>query len=263
MTHADQNDLAGRRALVCGASRGIGLACARELASRGARVTILSRDPARLDEILTTLPGTGHERVAVDIGDPAALESAVQAALDQGGVFHILVNNSGGPASGPLHLADPKALAPAFLQHVVAAQTLARLILPGMREAGYGRILNIISTSVKTPLPGLGVSNTVRGAMANWGKTLATEVAGWGITVNNILPGATRTERLASLIAARAERESRSTSEVETAMRNQIPAGRFAEPEEIGAAVGFLASPAAAYITGINLPVDGGRTPSL
>jgi len=251
------------RALVCGASRGIGLACARELAARGARVTLLARDTARLDAELGSLPGGGHTRIAADVGDLADLEASVRSSIVSGGAYHILVNNSGGPASGPLHLADPEALLPAFTQHVAAAQVLVRLLLPGMREAGYGRVINIISTSVKTPLPGLGVSNTIRGAMANWAKSLANEVAAWGVTVNNLLPGATRTERLASLIAARAQREQSDPESVETAMLRQIPAGRFAEPEEIAAAAGFLASPAAGYITGINLPVDGGRTPSL
>jgi 3-oxoacyl-[acyl-carrier protein] reductase len=150
-----------------------------------------------------------------------------------------------------------------FAQHVGSAHTTTRLVLPGMREAGYGRVINIISTSVKQPIPGLGVSNTVRGAMASWAKTLSAEVAKDGITVNNVLPGATRTERLEQLIAGKASRAGATPEAVAAAMEAEIPAGRFADPSEVAQAVVFLASPEAAYITGINLPVDGGRTASL
>jgi len=260
------NELAGRRALVCGASRGIGRAVAVELAGRGAEILLLARDAAALDEVRAGLPagdGRNHRAVAADMSDTARLHEQLAALAAESSPVHILVHNSGGPSPGPLVDADPESFASAFVQHVVAGQVLVQALLPGMKEAGYGRIVQIISTSVKQPLPGLGVSNTIRGAVANWAKTLAGEVAPFGITVNNVLPGATRTERLESLIRARADREGCTPAEVEKAMQAAIPAGRFADPEEIARAVAFLASPGAAYITGINLPVDGGRTGSL
>jgi 3-oxoacyl-[acyl-carrier protein] reductase len=259
-------ELAGRRALVCGASRGIGRAVAGELAARGAEILLLARDAAALEQVksaLTTGEGRGHRAVVADMSDTGRLREQVAALVADTGPIHVLVHNSGGPPPGPLVEADPESFAAAFVQHVVAGQVLVQALLPGMKDAGYGRIVQIISTSVKQPLPGLGVSNTIRGAVASWAKTLAGEVARFGITVNNVLPGATRTERLESLIRARADREGRTPAEVETAMQAAIPAGRFANPEEIARAVAFLASPGAAYITGINLPVDGGRTGSL
>lgn len=262
----DEVSLRGKRALVCGASRGIGRACAVELARIGAEIVLLARDEAALREVQGGLLRTGgqaHRVVVADLGQPDTVHDRIGSLLGELGSIQILINNSGGPASGPVHEAEPEVFAPAFIQHVVAAQTLTRLLLSGMQSVEYGRVINIISTSVKQPIPGLGVSNTIRGAMASWAKTLATEVAGSGVTVNNVLPGATRTERLRSLIAGKAEREGKSVMEVERATLAAIPAGRFAEPEEIGRVVAFLASPDASYITGINLPVDGGRTLSL
>jgi len=258
--------LAGRRALVCGASRGIGRAVARELAERGAEVFLLARDAASLDEVCASLPAGGgreHRAIAADMGDTERLAGIVSSLAAERGPVQVLLHNGGGPPPGPLAEADPSSFPSPFLQHVVAGQILVQALLPGMKEEGYGRIVNIISTSVKQPIPGLGVSNTIRAAVANWAKTLAGELAPFGITVNNVLPGATRTERLESLIQARAEREGRDPAEVEARMKAAIPARRFAEPEEIARAVAFLASEEAAYITGINLPVDGGRTASL
>jgi len=260
------NGLTGRRALVCGASRGIGRAVAMELAGRGAEILLLARNAAALEEVRAALPaaeGRDHRTMAADMSDTTRLREQVAGLAAESDPIHVLVHNSGGPSPGPLVDAEPESFASAFAQHVVAGQVLVQALLPGMKRAGYGRIVQIISTSVKQPLPGLGVSNTIRGAVANWAKTLAGEVASHGITVNNVLPGATRTERLESLIRARADREGRTPAEVEAARQAAIPAGRFAEPEEIARAVAFLASPEAAYITGINLPVDGGRTGSL
>jgi 3-oxoacyl-[acyl-carrier protein] reductase len=174
-----------------------------------------------------------------------------------------LVNNTGGPAAGPVLDASAEAFLSAFTHHLLVNQKLAQLVVPGMRRAGYGRIVNVISTSVKAPLHGLGVSNTVRAAVGNWAKTLATELAPSGITVNNVLPGATATERLSAIIEGRAQRTGRPYSEIEHEMKAEVPMGRFADPAEIAAAVAFMASPAASYITGINIPVDGGRTPNL
>jgi 3-oxoacyl-[acyl-carrier protein] reductase len=257
-------DLAGRHALVCGASEGIGRAAARELALLGADVTVLARRAAVLEELVAALPcraGQRHDALAADVGDTDALSAAVRQLADAAPV-QVLVNNTGGPPGGPVHAADSDAFLDAFRKHLLANQALVQAVLPGMRAAGYGRVINVISTSVKEPIAGLGVSNTIRGAVASWAKTLAGELAADGITVNNVLPGFTRTGRLASLIAARAT-DGRSEDAVAAGMLATVPAARFAEPEEVAAAIAFLASPAAAYINGINLPVDGGRTRSL
>lgn len=255
-------DLRDRHALVCGASQGIGLATARELASLGARVTLLARSADRLRTLAGELPGDGHGWVAADTADSSSLASRA-AALVASGPVHILVNNSGGPPPGALHEAAPSALENAMRQHVVACQILAQALVPGMREAGYGRIVNIISTSVKEPISGLGVSNTARWAVAAWAKTLAGELGPDGITVNNVLPGFTDTPRIEQIIRTRAQRGGCSEQAVFEEMVANVPLRRFARPEETAAAVAFLCSPAAGYISGINLPVDGGRTRSL
>jgi 3-oxoacyl-[acyl-carrier protein] reductase len=176
---------------------------------------------------------------------------------------HILVNNAGGPPGGPITEAKPDDFLAALRSHLLTSHLLVQAVLPGMRAAGYGRIVNIISTSVKQPIKGLGVSNTTRGAMASWAKTLAGEVARDGITVNNVLPGSTRTARLTGLIDARARTSGRPAAAIEQEMLDEIPMGRFAEPAEVAAAVAFFASPAAGYITGVSLAVDGGRTTAL
>jgi 3-oxoacyl-[acyl-carrier protein] reductase len=262
-------DLTGRTAFVGGSTQGIGRAVALELAQLGARVVLAARDENRLRETAKALPtptGARHRWLAADFAHPIALLAALDQLLADelaDAPIHILVNNTGGPAGGPVLTATPDAFRATFEQHLVVNQLLAQRLVPGMRAAGYGRIINIISTSVKAPLPNLGVSNTIRAAVASWAKTLATELALANITVNNVLPGATRTARLEAIVGARAHTSGRSIDEIETEMRREVPAGRFAEAHEIAAAVAFLASPAAAYITGINLPVDGGRLTSL
>ncbi len=255
-------DLQGQRALVCGATQGIGRAVAMALAAQGARVTVLARKADALDHVVTALPGEGHQALPADLSATAELEQAVDRALGEGS-FTILVNNAGGPPPGPAHNAQVVEFEQAMRLHLFAFHTLVRQLLPGMREAGHGRIINIISTSVKQPLPDLGVSNTVRAAVANWAKTLANELGPWNITVNNVLPGATATERLEAIIRAKAERTGSSEEEVAAHMRAEIPLRRFALPEEVAAAVAFLAGPGGSYVSGINLPVDGGRTASL
>jgi 3-oxoacyl-[acyl-carrier protein] reductase len=257
--------LNGRRALVCGASRGIGRAVAQALASAGAEVIAVARDSAALSEVVATLStaaGQSHQSVELDLGDREALATSIQELAATTPV-QIVINNTGGPAAGPAIEADPGEFEAAFAQHVLAAQRIARALLPGMKNAGYGRIINIISTSVKEPIPGLGVSNTIRGAMASWAKTLSRELGPFGITVNNVLPGFTATERLDYIFQGRAEKSGQSIDAVRQQAVASVPAGRFAKPAEIANAVAFLASPAAAYINGINLPVDGGRTGSL
>jgi 3-oxoacyl-[acyl-carrier protein] reductase len=201
--------------------------------------------------------------LVADYTQPDSVAHAVQDFLTKGNTVHILVNNTGGPAAGPVLDAQPEAFVAAFAQHLINNQRLAQAVVPGMRASGYGRIVNVISTSVKAPLHGLGVSNTVRAAVGNWSKTLANELAVDGITVNNVLPGATQTERLTAIIDGRAARTGRTSAEVAQEMIDEVPMRRFAQPGEIAAAVAFLASPAASYITGINVPVDGGRTPNL
>jgi 3-oxoacyl-[acyl-carrier protein] reductase len=255
-------DLTGRNALVCGASRGIGQATAVALSNLGANLTLVARDPERLAQTLgnlSTRDGQAHHSISADVHDSESWASALADLLDNRGVFHILVNNSGGPPAGPLHLADPEAFVAPFRQHLVANHIAVQQLLPGMRDAQYGRVINIISTSVKEPIKGLGVSNTIRGAVASWAKTLAGELAADGITVNNVLPGFTDTERLDYIFTNKAEKTGKSKDDVIAEALAQIPAGRFAEPSEIANAIAFLASPAAAYINGVSLAVDGGR----
>jgi 3-oxoacyl-[acyl-carrier protein] reductase len=259
-------DLHGRRAVVCGSTRGIGLASARELALLGATCVLVARDQAALEQTARELPsprGQRHETLPLDFDDIESVRGAAKALASGEAHPVILVNNTGGPPGGRAIDADVEEYIRAFRQHVLASQTLAQALMPGMKQAGYGRIINIISTSVKAPIAGLGVSNTIRGAMASWAKTLAAELAPMGITVNNVLPGFTDTDRLRSLIATRASKSGTSEQAVEQEMRASVPTGRFGTAEEIAAAVAFLASPAAAYVNGINLPVDGGRTPTL
>jgi 3-oxoacyl-[acyl-carrier protein] reductase len=258
-------DLTGKRALVCGASQGIGEAVARRLAAQGAEVILLARSLDRLARLSTEL-SSGHSRpqvLALDLGDHSAAAREVGRELAGHGPIQILINNAGGPVAGPLLEAGPEAFQKGFAEHVLASQLLASLLVPGMKEAGYGRIVNIISISAKQPIPNLGVSNTIRGAMSSWAKTLAGDLAPHGITVNNLLPGYTDTPRLQSLMKQTAEQSGESVESILTRWRDLVPAGRFARPEEIAAAIGFLVSPAAAYITGIHLPVDGGRLSTL
>ena len=255
-------ELNNRTALVCGASQGIGAATAMELAQLGCSVIALARSQDKLKQLVASLPGTGHRYVCCDLGDRKALEQAITAELTSGPI-HILINNTAGPKPGPIAEADEEAFLGAFQNHILVGSLLTRLLLDGMKADGYGRIINIISTSVKQPIANLGVSNTIRGAMASWSKTLSMEVASFGITSNNILPGYTTTPRLTSLIESAAAKQGKSTEAISEQWRNLVPARRFGAPEEVAAAAAFLASPAASYINGINLPVDGGRTGSL
>jgi 3-oxoacyl-[acyl-carrier protein] reductase len=255
--------LEGKTALVCGASRGMGRACAAEFARQGARVVLAARGEETLRQTLETLDPGPHRILCVDFRDPTVVRTFAQRLVAEMGAIQILLNNSGGPPSGPILDAPPEAFEVALKSHLIASQLLSQILVPGMKGSGYGRIVNIISTSVKQPIRGLGVSNTVRAAMASWAKTLSAELAPFGITVNNILPGATRTERLTEIIRERSRATGRSEGEIEEEMRREIPAGRFGHPEEIAAVAAFLAGPGASYITGASLPVDGGRTLAL
>ncbi|OON70797.1 SDR family oxidoreductase [Hymenobacter sp. CRA2] len=260
------DQLTDRRAVVCGSTQGIGRAAAELLAARGAHVTLIARNEDALREAAAALPaehGQQHDYVVADFSRPDELQAKLAEYVAAHPAVHILVNNTGGPAGGPLLSASIDQLRAALEQHLICNHLLAQALVPGMKAAGYGRIINIISTSVKQPLPNLGVSNTTRGAVASWAKTLANELGPHGITVNNVLPGATLTQRHHSLLEARSASTGQAVDELEAQMRRLIPAGRFGEAEEVAAAVAFLASPLASYINGINLPVDGGRTGSL
>lgn len=258
-------NLAGRHALVCGASEGIGRAAAHELALLGASVTVLARRREALEAVVAALPrdrGQRHGLLVADVSRRDGLRASVEALATESPV-HILVNNTGGPPAGPLFEAEAEAFLDAFGKHVLANQTLVQAVVPGMRAARWGRIVNVVSTSVYEPIPGLGVSNTTRGAVAGWAKTLSRELAPDGITVNNVLPGFTETSRIAQLVRERMAATGKSEAEVRAAMCAAVPMGRFARPEETAAAIAFLCSPAAAYITGVSLAVDGGRMQSI
>lgn len=253
-------------ALVTGAARGIGRACAEALAGAGAGVTLIARDEAALRAVGGTIARPRRATVdfiVADFRDPPAVRERVEGYIRDNHGFEILVNNTGGPPAGPIVEARPEEFASAVSMHVLCNHLLVQALLPGMKQAGYGRIVNIVSTSVREPIPGLGVSNTTRSAVAGWAKSLARELGPFGITVNNVLPGYTATARLGALIDRQAELAGKPRNEIELNMRAGIPLGRFAEPAEIAAAVVFLASPAASYITGVSLPVDGGRLASI
>ena len=243
-------NLDGKRALVCGGTSGIGKAAAISLSECGSEVVILSRS------------ASGENTLTCDLEDLDSLTISVTKEIEKNGNFEILINNSGGPPSGPLIDATPHDFEKAFRRHVLASQTLVQLILPGMKTANYGRIINIISTSVKEPIPGLGVSNTIRGAMASWSKTMSKELPP-SITINNVLPGFTNTERLTELKKTLSEQKGISQEEVENTWLSTVPEGRLADPSELGKVVAFLSSPAASFVRGTSIPVDGGRTGSI
>lgn len=256
--------LNNKYALVCGSTAGIGKATALALAAEGVQITLIARNEDKLKTTLKELPQhRNHDYIVADFSNPTELKAKVEAYVKAHHGFHILLNNTGGPKGGPVFSAELDEFESAFTQHLKCNHVLAQAVVPFMKNEGYGRIINVISTSVKQPLDGLGVSNTIRGAVANWSKTLANELGQYGITVNNVLPGATGTERLTEIIKNKSVKSGSTEEEAAHAMKNAVPAKRFAKPEELADAITFLASERAGYINGINLPVDGGRTKSL
>ena len=256
--------LNNKNALVCGSTQGIGKATAMLLAAEGVNVTLVARNEDRLKQVLAELPShRNHSYIVADFSNPVDLQEKVSDFISKNHGFHILINNTGGPRSGSILDASLEDFENAFTQHLKCNHVLAQTTIPFMKKEGFGRIVNVISTSVKEPIPGLGVSNTIRNAVGNWSKTLSIEVGALGITVNNVLPGFTDTERLTEIISIKAKQAGTSNEEMAEIMKNYTPAKRFAKPEETANAIVFLTSECASYINGINVPVDGGRTKSL
>ena len=257
--------LDGKTAVVCGSSQGIGLAIAEELALLGANCILLARNETALQDAMVGLDTSNrqlHSFAVADFNNPDQVKEVIEG-IAAATTVHILVNNTGGPPAGPIEQAVPEQFLIAFNQHLICNHILTTAVVPGMREAGYGRIINIISTSVRIPLKNLGVSNTIRGAVASWAKSMANELGRYNITVNNILPGFTRTQRLSSIVSMTANRKNSPEEAVEKEMQEEVPLRRFGEPEEVANLAAFLASPAASYISGVSIPVDGGRTGSI
>jgi 3-oxoacyl-[acyl-carrier protein] reductase len=258
-------NLGGKKAVVCGSTQGIGKATAIELALLGANVTLVARNEEKLKGALSELStdaGQKHDYMVADFNVPDDLSQKIHRYADANAV-HILINNTGGPPAGPAIEAMPEEFVRAFSNHLLCNQIMVQAFVPGMKRAGYGRIVNVISTSVKIPIRGLGVSNTIRGAVASWAKTLSLELGQFGITVNNVLPGATMTSRHEMVMSEASKKSGKTVEQVKDEMLSQIPAGRFGDSRETGGVIAFLCTPAAAYINGINVPVDGGRTGSL
>ena len=254
--------LQNKNALVCGSTQGIGKATAILLAKEGVNVTLIARNEEKLKAVLSELESDKqcHSYLVADFSKPEELRKVIENSNLQ---FHILVNNTGGPRSGAILDATLDEFQQAFSQHLLCNHILVQAVVPFMKTQCFGRIINVISTSVKEPIPGLGVSNTIRNAVGNWSKTLAEEIGSHGITVNNVLPGFTETVRLSEIIKIKAKNENKSIEQMAEMMKSYSPAKRFAKPEETASAIVFLASEKASYINGINLPVDGGRTKSL
>ncbi len=257
--------LEGKYAVICGSTQGIGLSIAEELALLGANCTLIARNEDGLKAAVYTLDSAlrqQHGYLLADFNDPDQVRIVIENHTKKNPV-HILVNNSGGPAAGPIIEASEESFINIFNQHLICNHILTKAVTPFMKREGYGRIINIISTSVKIPLKNLGVSNTIRGAVASWAKSMANELGQFNITVNNILPGFTTTQRLSSLIENIAKKGNTVVDIVKKNMIEEVPMKRFGAPSEIAAVAAFLASPAASYVNGVSIPVDGGRTGSI
>ena len=260
------SSLVGLNALICGSTSGIGFSTAKEFAKLGANVTLFSRNEEKLNEclsLLSHLNNQEHQYLVGDFNEPNDIQSIINDHIGAGNNYHILINNSGGPKGGPIIEAKISEFMETFNRHLICNHVLAIELLNGMKKFNFGRIINIISTSVKEPIQGLGVSNTIRGSVASWAKTLSIEIAKYGITVNNILPGFTETDRLSSLIKAKSISQNQSEEIIAKEMKGQVPSGRFGAPLEIAKAIAYLASPSAGYVNGVSLAVDGGRLHSI
>tara|TARA_B100000029_G_scaffold516704_1_gene632917 strand:- start:11227 stop:12027 length:801 start_codon:yes stop_codon:yes gene_type:complete len=256
----------GLNALICGSTSGIGYATANEFVKRGAKVTLFARNQNKLKEIINKFNDLNNQKcdyIVGDFNDPKNIEIELNKHLLKFNKYHILINNSGGPKGGPILEASNSEFLETFNRHLVCNHVISKALIPFMKKDNYGRIINIISTSVKQPIAGLGVSNTIRGAVASWAKTMSFEVAEMGITLNNILPGYIETERLNSIIEFKAKSNNQTKDSIINQMRSQIPAQRFGSAKEIAMAIAFLSSPAAGYINGVSLAVDGGRLTSI
>jgi len=254
--------LEGKSAIICGSTQGIGLAIAEELALLGANCTLMARNEERLKSLIYTLDISlrqEHNYLVADFGRPDEVKRVIESYMQQH-VVHILVNNTGGPPPGPIVDANDEDFLNAINQHLICNHILTTAVIPSMKKERYGRIINIISSSVKIPLNNMGVSNTTRGAVASWAKTMANELGQFNITVNSLLPGRISTQRLSSLIEINAKKAKVAFDVVEKNMIEEIPMKRFGDVSEIAAVAAFLASPAASYVSGVSIPVDGGRT---
>ena len=255
--------LNNKHAFVCGSTDGIGKASALLLAEHGCEITLIARNQEKLDSTLLELAqnnGQNHSTVCADFDDPETLKERVNSQISTlGKPVDILVNNSGGPHGGTLIEAEEDEFRIAFERLLICNHIMAKAVVPGMKEQGSGRIINIISTSVRQVIPGLGVSNTIRGSVAQWGKTLAIELGEYGICVNNILPGYTATARLQDLADSKAESMGVTPDQIQDGWAKNTSLRRLGAPQEIAGTVAFLASDAAGYISGHNLSVDGGR----
>jgi 3-oxoacyl-[acyl-carrier protein] reductase len=257
--------LEGKNAVVCGSTQGIGLAIAEELALLGANCALMARNEGALKQVIHNLDTAlrqEHSYIVADFSDPQQVKTAIEEHVAKHSV-HILINNTGGPPGGGIIDAKEEDFLKAFNQHLICNHILTTAVTPSMKKEGYGRIINIISTSVKIPLKNLGVSNTIRGSVASWAKTMANELGQFNITVNNLLPGSITTQRLAAVMEATARRGNVLIGVVEKNMKEEIPMKRFGEASEIAAVAAFLASPAASYVNGVSIAVDGGRTGSI
>jgi len=257
--------LEGRNAIICGSSQGIGYAIAEELALMGANCILLARNEESLQTAITQLDTSlrqQHSYRVADFSNPENVMTVIETIVQEQNV-HILINNTGGPPAGMIVDSKPEQFLQAFNQHLICNHILTTAVIRGMKKEGYGRIINIISTSVKIPLKNLGVSNTIRGAVASWSKTMANELGQFNITVNNVLPGFTKTQRLESIVKNTSHKKGRAIEDIEKEMQEEVPMKRFGEAAEVAAVAAFLSTSAASYVNGVSIPVDGGRTGSI